>query len=34
LATTYARYSHLLGGLVLAAIGALLILRPEWLAFA
>jgi hypothetical protein len=34
LATIYARYSHLLGGLLLAAIGALLILRPEWLAFA
>jgi hypothetical protein len=34
LATTYTRYSHLLGGLLLAAIGAVLILRPEWLAFA
>lgn len=34
LTTKYARYSHLIGGLVLAVIGALLILRPEWLAFA
>jgi hypothetical protein len=34
LATKYARYSHLLGGVLLAAIGALMILRPEWLAFA
>jgi hypothetical protein len=34
LATKYARYSHLLGGLLLAAIGAVMILRPEWLAFA
>jgi hypothetical protein len=33
LATRYARYSHLLGGLLLAAIGAVMILRPEWLAF-
>jgi hypothetical protein len=34
MATKYARYSHLLGGLLLAAIGAVMILRPEWLAFA
>ena len=33
LATTYTRYSHLLGGVLLAAIGAVMILRPEWLAF-
>jgi hypothetical protein len=33
LAAKYARYSHLLGGLLLAAIGAVMILRPEWLAF-
>jgi hypothetical protein len=31
---TYARYSHLIGGLVLLGIGAALILRPELLAFA
>jgi hypothetical protein len=31
---TYARYSHLIGGLVLLGIGAALILRPEILAFA
>jgi hypothetical protein len=34
LATKYARHSHLLGGLLLAALGAVMILRPEWLAFA
>lgn len=32
LAASYARYSHLLGALVLAALGLLLLLRPEWLA--
>jgi glutaredoxin len=31
---TYARYSHLIGGTVLLALGAALILRPELLAFA
>jgi hypothetical protein len=31
--TRYARYSHLIGGLLLITIGALLLLRPEWLAF-
>jgi hypothetical protein len=31
---TYARYSHLIGGIVLLGIGAALILRPELLAFA
>lgn len=34
LAATYARYSHLLGGVVLGAIGLLLLFRPQWLAFA
>jgi len=29
----YARWSHLLGGATMLAIGALLILRPEWLVF-
>lgn len=29
----YARYSNLIGGIALVVIGALLILRPEWLAF-
>lgn len=33
LAGRYVRYSHLLGGIVLLVIGALLILRPEWLSF-
>lgn len=33
LAATYARYSHLVGGIVLAVIGALLLLKPEWLSF-
>jgi hypothetical protein len=31
--TTYVRYSHLAGGVVLLAVGALLLLRPEWLMF-
>ena len=31
--TRYVRYSHLAGGAVLLAIGALLLLRPEWLMF-
>jgi hypothetical protein len=31
---TYARFSHLIGGTVLLAIGSALILRPELLAFA
>ena len=31
---TYARYSHLIGGLVLLVVGALLILRPDLLACA
>lgn len=30
----YQRFSHLLGGVVLTAIGVLLILKPEWLRFA
>ena len=29
----YARYGHLMGGGVLLAIGALMLLRPEWLMF-
>ena len=33
LTAKYSRYSHLLGGLVLCAIGSLLLLRPEWLTF-
>ena len=33
LAGRYARYSHLIGGIVLLAIGALLLLRPDLLAF-
>jgi glutaredoxin len=34
LAATYSRYSHLLGGIVLAGIGLLLLFRPEWLVLA
>jgi glutaredoxin len=33
LTAKYSRYSHLLGGVVLCGIGALLLLRPEWLTF-
>ncbi|RPI44444.1 MAG: hypothetical protein EHM59_12820 [Betaproteobacteria bacterium] len=33
LTTRYSRYSHLLGGLVLVTIGALMLLRPEWLLY-
>ncbi len=31
--TRYTRFAHLAGGVVLLAIGALLLLRPEWLMF-
>jgi hypothetical protein len=31
--TRYAHFAHLAGGVVLLAIGALLLLRPEWLMF-
>jgi len=34
LAGNYARYSHLVGGIVLSGVGFLLLFRPEWLAFA
>ncbi|HEX6319420.1 MAG TPA: hypothetical protein VFZ84_11130 [Burkholderiales bacterium] len=34
LTTRYARWSNAIGGVVLLVIGALLIFRPEWLAFA
>lgn len=30
----YARYSHLIGGAVLLGIGAVMLLRPDWLTFA
>jgi hypothetical protein len=33
LTTRYARWSNAIGGTVLIAIGALLVFRPEWLAF-
>ncbi len=33
LASTYARYSHLIGGVILGAVGLLLMLKPEWLSF-
>ena len=29
----YARFSHLVGGTLLIGIGAMLILRPDWLTF-
>lgn len=31
--TAYSRYSHLIGGLVMVAIGVLLIFKPQWLSF-
>ena len=31
--TKYSKYSHLLGGLLMIAIGVLLIVKPEWLMF-
>jgi hypothetical protein len=33
LGTRYARWSHLVGGLVLVAVGVLLLAKPAWLAF-
>ena len=33
LTTKYSMYSHLLGGFILVIIGALMLLRPEWLMF-
>ena len=33
LTARYTRYSHLIGGTVLSAVGALLLLRPELLTF-
>lgn len=33
LTAQYARYSHLIGGVVLGGVGFLLLLRPNWLAF-
>jgi glutaredoxin len=34
LTSGYARYSHLIGGIVLIIIGAVMLLRPNWLTFA
>jgi glutaredoxin len=34
LAGNYARYSHLVGGLILSGVGLLLLFRPDWLTFA
>lgn len=31
--TKYARYSHLIGGILMVAIGLLLLFKPEWLMF-
>lgn len=33
LTVRYARFSHLIGGTILLAVGALLMLRPDWLQF-
>jgi hypothetical protein len=33
LSTRYARYSHLIGGILMIIIGILLIFKPEWLMF-
>jgi hypothetical protein len=33
LTARYARYSHLIGGIVLVGVGSLLLFRPEWLKF-
>lgn len=33
LTSSYARYSHLIGGIILLAIGAIMLLRPELLSF-
>ncbi|MFN0317397.1 MAG: hypothetical protein ACKVQA_20430 [Burkholderiales bacterium] len=33
LGSRYVRWSHLVGGIVLLAIGAVLLLRPGWLSF-
>ena len=30
----YARFSHIVGGVILIGIGMLLLFRPEWLTFA
>ncbi len=34
LAGSYARYSHLIGGVILSGIGLLLLFRPGWLVLA
>jgi hypothetical protein len=34
LTAAYARYSHLIGGVVLGGVGVLMLLKPEWLSFA
>ena len=31
--TKYSKYSHLVGGILMVAIGVLLIVKPEWLMF-
>jgi len=31
--TKYAKYSHLIGGILMVIIGILLIFKPEWLMF-
>jgi hypothetical protein len=33
LTAKYSRYAHLVGGIILCALGALLLLQPEWLMF-
>ena len=33
ISTKYSKYSHLIGGIIMLLIGALLVLKPEWLMF-
>jgi len=33
ISTKYNKYSHLLGGIIMLAIGILLLVKPEWLMF-
>lgn len=33
LSTKYARYSHIIGGVLMIAIGLMLMFKPEWLMF-
>ena len=33
ISTKYNKYSHVLGGIIMLAVGILLIFKPEWLMF-